>query len=31
MKYYVGIDFGGTGIKVGIIDENGKILSKIRL
>ena len=28
MKYYVGIDFGGTGIKVGIIDENGKILIK---
>jgi len=28
MKYYVGIDFGGTGIKVGIIDENGKIVIK---
>ena len=28
MKYYAGIDFGGTGIKVGIIDENGKILIK---
>ncbi|MDD3095621.1 MAG: ROK family protein [Candidatus Neomarinimicrobiota bacterium] len=28
MKYYVGIDFGGTGIKIGIIDENGKILIK---
>jgi len=28
MKYYVGIDFGGTGIKVGIIDESGKILIK---
>ncbi|MCF7832512.1 MAG: ROK family protein [Candidatus Marinimicrobia bacterium] len=28
MKYYVGIDFGGTGIKVGIIDENGKIIIK---
>lgn len=28
MKYYVGIDFGGTGIKIGIIDESGKILIK---
>jgi glucokinase len=28
MKYYAGIDFGGTGIKIGIIDENGKILIK---
>lgn len=28
MKYYVGIDFGGTGIKVGIIDEAGKIVIK---
>lgn len=28
MKYYVGIDFGGTDIKIGIIDENGKILIK---
>lgn len=28
MKYYVGIDFGGTGIKIGIIDEDGKILIK---
>ncbi len=28
MKYYVGIDFGGTGIKVGIIDEEGKIVLK---
>lgn len=28
MKYYVGIDFGGTGIKIGIVDENGSILIK---
>ncbi|MBN2781500.1 MAG: ROK family protein [Candidatus Marinimicrobia bacterium] len=28
MKYYAGIDFGGTGIKVGIIDEKGNILIK---
>lgn len=25
MKYYAGIDIGGTCIKMGIIDENGKI------
>ena len=26
--YYIGIDLGGTGIKVGIVDENGVILHK---
>ena len=26
--YYVGIDLGGTGIKAGLVDENGKILQK---
>ncbi len=26
MKYYVGIDLGGTFIKGGIVDENGEIL-----
>ncbi len=26
MKYYVGIDLGGTFIKGGIVDENGKIV-----
>lgn len=26
MKYYMGIDIGGTAIKAGIIDENGKVL-----
>lgn len=25
---YIGIDVGGTGIKTGIVDENGKILHK---
>ncbi len=25
-KYYLGIDLGGTGIKCGVVDENGKIL-----
>ncbi|MBQ3402991.1 MAG: ROK family protein [Synergistaceae bacterium] len=26
MKYYAGIDIGGTNIKAGIVDETGKIL-----
>lgn len=26
--YYVGIDLGGTNIKAGVVDEEGKILSK---
>lgn len=26
--YYVGIDLGGTGIKAGLVDENGKIIEK---
>ena len=25
---YIGIDVGGTGIKAGIVDENGVILHK---
>ena len=25
---YIGIDLGGTGIKAGIVDENGKIIVK---
>ncbi len=28
MKYYLGVDLGGTNIKAGITDENGKILLK---
>ena len=28
MKYYIGIDLGGTEIKAGVVDENYKILSK---
>ena len=27
LKYYAGIDLGGTGIKCGIVDENGKIVA----
>lgn len=26
MKYYIGIDIGGTSVKSGVLDENGKIL-----
>ncbi len=26
--YYVGIDLGGTSIKAGLVDENGRILAK---
>lgn len=29
MPYYIGADLGGTNIKVGVTDENGKIISKI--
>lgn len=25
---YIGIDLGGTGIKIGVVDENGVILSQ---
>lgn len=28
MQYRIGIDFGGTGIKVGIVDENYNIVQK---
>ncbi len=28
MKYYVGIDIGGTNIKTGIVDELGQIISE---
>lgn len=27
LKYYAGIDLGGTGIKCGIVDQNGKIVA----
>ncbi len=27
-KYAVGVDLGGTNIKVGIVSESGKIISK---
>ena len=27
--YYIGIDLGGTSIKVGLVDENGHILKKV--
>ena len=25
---YIGIDVGGTGIQIGVVDENGRILEK---
>lgn len=28
MKYYVGVDLGGTNIVAAVVDENGKILNK---
>lgn len=28
MKYYLGIDFGGTGIKAGVVDENYRMIAK---
>ena len=29
MKYYIGIDLGGTNIVAGLVDENYKILNKV--
>ena len=31
MKYYVGIDLGGTNIVAGVVDENYKIVGKGKL
>ncbi len=31
MKYYLGVDLGGTNIAVGVVDENYKIISKASL
>ncbi|MEI6857537.1 ROK family protein [Psychrilyobacter sp.] len=28
MKYYAGVDLGGTNTKIGILDKNGEILIK---
>ena len=28
MKYYIGIDLGGTNIKAGVVNENFEIISK---
>ena len=28
MKYYIGIDLGGTNIKAGVVNENYEIVSK---
>jgi len=29
MAFYVGIDVGGTGLKAGVVTEDGKIISKV--
>ena len=26
--YYIGVDIGGTGIKAGVVETSGKIISK---
>lgn len=31
MKYYVGIDLGGTNIKAGVVNEQGEIIHKNRI
>ena len=28
MKHYLGIDIGGTAVKLGIVDETGTVLAK---
>lgn len=28
--YYIGIDVGGTGLKAGVVDEQGNIISKVK-
>ena len=28
MKYYLGVDLGGTNIAVGLVNENGEIVAK---
>ena len=29
--HYLGVDVGGTGIKIGVVSENGTIISKKRI
>ena len=31
MSYYCGIDLGGTNIKAGIVDGEGKLLNKVSI
>jgi len=31
MAYYVGIDLGGTNIKAGVVDSDGKLLNKLSI
>ena len=28
MHKYIGMDLGGTGIKIGLVDENGNVLAR---
>ena len=30
MKYYIGIDLGGTNIAAGIVDKTGKIIAIVK-
>ncbi|HAL13360.1 MAG TPA: hypothetical protein DCP67_06065, partial [Planctomycetaceae bacterium] len=31
LPIYAGIDVGGTGIKIGIVDDNGRVLAYQRI
>ncbi len=31
MKYIIGVDLGGTSIKTGLVDLNGKIINKYEI
>ena len=30
MKYYIGIDLGGTNVRTLLVDENGKTYSEVK-
>ncbi len=30
MKHYLGIDIGGTAVKLGIVDETGAVLARAK-
>ena len=31
MKYYIGIDIGGTNLSTGVVDENCNIIGRSRI